>query len=91
MLYFMFSLSYTYLVHLYFADDADFVNLPIKLPDAIEMLYDRVIRVKEKDDIAYVHFLELLYNFNLMFLHCFYFQCIMLCTNHNFYLFIETR
>jgi hypothetical protein len=72
MLYFQISLSYTYVVHLYFADDADFVNLPIKLPDAVEMLYDRVIRVKEKDDIAYVHFLELLYIFNLMFLHCFF-------------------
>jgi hypothetical protein len=53
------SLSNTYLVHLYFADDADLLNLPIKLPDAVEMLYDRDIRVREKDDIAYVTFLEL--------------------------------
>jgi hypothetical protein len=87
----MFSQSYTSCVHLYFADDADFVNLPIKLPDVVEMLYDRVIRVKENDDIAYVHFLELLFIFILMFLHCFYFLCVMLRTNHNFYLFTETR
>jgi hypothetical protein len=89
MLYFSVSLSDTYLVHLYFADDADLLNLPIKLPDVVEMLYDRVIRVKENDDIAYVTFMELLYIFNV--LHCFYFQCIKLCTNHNFYIFTERR
>jgi hypothetical protein len=82
MLYFSVPLSNTYLVHLYFADDADLLNLPIKLPDAVEMLYDRVIRVKENDDIAYVHFLELLYIFNLMFCIVFIFDvsCCVLTT-----------